>query len=141
MWILRQKRRGLHDLTRLAVAALWDLLGDPGFLDRMAQIGGETLNGGDPLRAYRAHWRLAGAHRLSIEVHRTRSAQTHAAAILRAGQSQCVAQSPQQRDIGRKVNFVWLAVHHKARMSHSVSLSSSRFHLTLSQARSSEERS
>ena len=33
--ILRQQRGGLHDLARLAVAALRDLLGDPGDLQRM----------------------------------------------------------------------------------------------------------
>src|SRR5262249_39594122 len=36
--IAREQVRGLHDLTRLAVAALRHLLGDPGFLQGVAVV-------------------------------------------------------------------------------------------------------
>src|SRR5207302_4143209 len=38
--ILGQESDGLHDLSRLAVSALGNLLRDPGFLHRMAAIRG-----------------------------------------------------------------------------------------------------
>ena len=45
---LQQDGRG-HDLPRLAVAALGHVLGDPGLLERPAEVVGEPLDRGDLL--------------------------------------------------------------------------------------------
>jgi hypothetical protein len=58
MGIFCQESHGLHDLSRLAVTALWNLLGNPGALDRVAAIRRETFNRGDLLRSHRANERL-----------------------------------------------------------------------------------
>jgi hypothetical protein len=47
MWIPPKKSGRLHDLAGLAVAALGNLLSDPGALDRMTSICGETFDGRD----------------------------------------------------------------------------------------------
>ena len=47
--VLGEQRCGLHDLAGLAVAALRNLLGDPGPLQRMFALGLEAFDGGDLL--------------------------------------------------------------------------------------------
>src|SRR5438477_7822919 len=42
--LLRQKRRRRHDLTGLAIAALWNIDFDPRLLNRMAAVGGKTFD-------------------------------------------------------------------------------------------------
>ena len=49
--LAREQRGGRHEHPRLAVAALRDLLGDPGLLQRVAAVRREALDGRDRLPA------------------------------------------------------------------------------------------
>src|SRR4051812_45548353 len=86
-----------HDLSRLAVAALRHLLRDPGLLQRMRRVGREALDRRHLRAARRAERRHAGAHRLAVEMHRARAALRDAAAVLRAGKLELVADYPEKR--------------------------------------------
>src|SRR5688572_3539338 len=90
--VLRQQRCRLHDLARLAVAALHGLLRDPGLLQGM--VAAETLDGGDFLALRRGYRRAARAHRVAIQMHGAGAALRHAAAEFGAGKSELVAQHP-----------------------------------------------
>ena len=59
------------------------------------------------IAAQRQH---AGAHRDAVDVHRARTAQRHAAAVLGARHPQVIAQHPQQRRVGRRVDLKRLIV-------------------------------
>src|SRR5215471_13192344 len=74
MGILRQQRRRRHDLSRLTVAALWNILGDPCLLQFVESIEREAFYGRDVLACNLRNRRRAGAHRSSIDVHRTGAA-------------------------------------------------------------------
>ena len=61
---------GGHDLAGLAVAALRDLLVDPGLLDRMqAVVPGDALDRGDLAAGGRGDGRHAAADRGAVEMH------------------------------------------------------------------------
>jgi hypothetical protein len=53
-----------------------------------------------------AHLRLAGAHRLAVDMDRAGAAQTRAATELRTGHLQVIADEPQQRHFIGNVNGV-----------------------------------
>src|SRR5258708_28912279 len=74
--ILGEKRCRLHDLAGLAVAALRDLLEDPGLLQRMIALGGQTFDGGDFLADGVADLGLAGTNGFAVEVNRVGAAET-----------------------------------------------------------------
>src|SRR5260370_40678605 len=70
--LLRQERRGRHDLARLAVAALDDLEIEPRLLDLLTgRSRTDGLDRCDRLAGGGAHPPDAGAATLSAEVHRT----------------------------------------------------------------------
>src|ERR1700741_1574388 len=70
----------------------------------MIALGGQTFDGGDLLADDIADSRLAGAHRLAIDVNRACTAQPRAAAELGAGHLQLLADGPQQRRIVRRLH-------------------------------------
>src|SRR5262245_33927777 len=71
---LEQRRHG-HDHARLAVAALRNLVVDPGLLHLVEDAArGEALDGGDLLADERADGLEAGADRGAVDVHRARAA-------------------------------------------------------------------
>src|SRR5262249_19380056 len=98
---LSQKRGGVHDLPGLAVAALGDFFGDPGFLQRMRSICGKPFDCGDLLLPDVLQRRGAGANRLAIREDGTRSAEARSTAEFRARHPELVAQDPQQRCVLR----------------------------------------
>jgi hypothetical protein len=59
MWSFREQRRRRHDLTALAIPALWHLLGDPRQLYGMIAGSGQPLDGCDFPRSYRGDSSLA----------------------------------------------------------------------------------
>src|SRR5262249_22008685 len=61
--VLGQQGGRLHDLPRLAVTALRNLLGDPRALERMLALGIETFDGGDFCAGRLRYRGLAGAYR------------------------------------------------------------------------------
>src|SRR5258708_28878164 len=108
--VVREQLGRLHDMAGLAIAALRHLLGDPGFLQRMAAVGRKSLDGGDRLALDQRDRHGAGAHRLPIDVHRAGPAGGDAAAELGAGHLEVLAQHPQQRGIAVYAYFLALAI-------------------------------
>src|SRR5436853_4923753 len=105
-----EELRRLHDLPRLAVAALRHLLGDPRLLQRMRAIGREAFDRHHARAFHAADRGGAGAHRLAIDVHGARAAERRAAAELRSGELQLIADHPQQRRAGLRFRRDRLAV-------------------------------
>src|SRR5882757_3063392 len=99
LWIFHQQRGGLHDLAGLAVAALRDVDLAPGLLHRVIAAGMQPFDGGDLAVADVGHRGDAGAHRLLADQNRAGAAQRLAAAELGAGQSDFVAEIPEQGKI------------------------------------------
>src|SRR5215472_12474722 len=95
--VLGEQCRSLHDLAGLAVAALRNLLGNPGLLQGMIALGAEALDGRDLLADHIADRGLAGADRLAVDVNGAGAAQARTAAEFRAGHLQLLADGPEQR--------------------------------------------
>ena len=76
---LREQGRGGHDLSRLAVAALWNFFGDPGLLQHVQAIGSEAFDRGDALAGDLRDGSGAGTNRIAIDVNRAGAAQSGAA--------------------------------------------------------------
>src|SRR6266851_2581557 len=99
-----QQRRRLHDLPRLAPAALRHLLGDPGPLQRMLAARVEPFDRRHLALGRIGQTGLAGAHGLAAQVNRARAAQARAAAEFRAGHLQMLAHDPEKRRVVRHVD-------------------------------------
>src|SRR3954447_5039306 len=65
---LGEEGSGGHDLAGLAVAALRDVLRDPGLLEGVAAIGREAFDGGDGLSGDGGDGSDAGADGLPVDV-------------------------------------------------------------------------
>jgi hypothetical protein len=105
-----------HDLAALAVAALSDVVLDPGRVDRGADAVvalGDRLDSGDLLALGVRHRRAAGPDGLAVQMHRAGPAQSRAAAEFGAGHAQRVAQGPKDRRGRVDVDRVLAAVHNK----------------------------
>ena len=101
---------GGHDLAGLAVAALGDLVFDPGGLDGVQAVGrADAFNGGDRFvnGADRQH---TGAHGLVTDMYRASAALGDAAAEFGSGQTQFVAQYPEQRHFGFDIYMINMVV-------------------------------
>src|SRR5271165_2398866 len=100
-----------HDLSGLAVAALDDLQVQPRLLYFGTGRGGAyAFDGGDCALSDRPHAQQTGAHRCAVHMHGAGAAQRHAASELGAGKSQNIAQYPQQRHVGRRIDIFRFAV-------------------------------
>src|SRR5467141_753613 len=110
---LGEERGRGHDLARLAVAALRHLLGDPSLLQRVIALGRQPFDGGDSLSLNRRYRGDARSRRHAVHVNRARAALRHAAAELGSGETELVADHPQQRGIGRLVGKRFPAVDGK----------------------------
>src|SRR5579872_1831202 len=114
----RQQRRRGHNLSRLAISTLRNLLCDPRPLYRMRAVRRQALDRRNLFRANRRYRSLARAHSLAIKVHRARAAKSHSAAVLRAGQVELVTQHPEQRSIRSDFQIVWTVVDDKMNGTH-----------------------
>src|SRR5207302_1097843 len=95
----------LHDLPTLAVAALRDVQAAPRGLDALAdRCSTDPLDGRDLLAFRSRDRRDARARRRTIQVHRARAAEGHATPELGAGESELVAQRPEQWRVRRHVH-------------------------------------
>src|SRR5437879_4429176 len=92
---------GLHDLSRLTIAALWKLFRNPCSLDAI-QIPSfrQAFNGCDLFISDRAERRLTRAYSFSIQVYSAGTTQAYAATILCSGQIEHVAENPKKRSRG-----------------------------------------
>src|SRR5580658_3282356 len=121
LWILSQEFGRLHDLPRLAVAALRDLMGDPRFLQWMAGIRRQAFDRRHLLVGHFGEMRLTGAHSLAVNVDRAGAAQPGAAAELGAGQLDMFADNPKQRRISIGINARGFAIDRKGNRRHETS--------------------
>src|SRR5271166_915414 len=94
-----QEGRRLHDLPRLAVAALRNLKLDPGPLQWMPSFRIEPFDRRDVGVGDVTHGRDAGARRPPAHMHGAGAAHADAAAEFRPGEADNVADDPQQRRI------------------------------------------
>src|SRR6187399_199222 len=95
MRIARQQRRGGHDLSRLTVAALNDLMVEPRLLDFCTgrrRADGFNRRNRRPFDAI--NWRDARPCRDAVDMHRAGAAQRRAATEFRTGHAEHVAQDP-----------------------------------------------
>ena len=90
-----QQAGGLHDLAGLTEATLRHVDLAPGHLQRMFAGGVESFDRGNRRVLEVRHRQLAGAGRLSADVHGAGTALRYAATVLRAGQRKIVAQVPE----------------------------------------------
>ena len=99
-----EQRRGGHDLSRLAVAALRHVDFFPGLLQRMRAVRRESFDSGDVCVGDGGYGRDAGALGLSADMHRTRAALADAATVLSAVEIEYVPQHPKKGSIGRRID-------------------------------------
>ena len=96
-----EQRRGRHDLSGLAVAALGYVDRRPRFLNGMRAGGRQALDGDDLVGGlHAADGERARAHQPAIDVHGAGSALRDSAAELRPGQPHLLADDPEQRRVG-----------------------------------------
>src|ERR1051326_8072588 len=105
------RRRRAHDVPRLAVAALRNLLGDPGLLHRVAPVGRKPLDRRDGFPGDGVYRKLAGLLGDPVDVDGARATLPDAAPELGPGEMKGVAQDPEQRGVGWDVGGDLLAVH------------------------------
>ena len=106
MWILLEERGRGHDLSRLTITALRDLLGDPRLLYRIRGVSRQTLDRVNPFTGGSGHRKDARALRDAVDMHRAASALADAASKLRSRQAEQVAHHPQKRHFVGHVQLV-----------------------------------
>ncbi len=115
-----QEARGLHDLAGLAVPTLRHLIGHPGLLYGGHCVGGaDPFDGGD-VAPHIGQCHLTRANRLAIDMHCTGTAGGNAAAEFCAGQTDFIAQNPQERYVVWQINLMCDPVDAEGR-GHAVS--------------------
>src|SRR4029077_14550051 len=88
---------GLHDLAWLAITALRHVQRTPGNLQLVIAGWIETLDRGDLLAIGIREGSLAGAHRLAVQMDGARPTGCDSAAELRTGETEFIAQKPQEQ--------------------------------------------
>src|SRR5437879_6605469 len=116
--VLGEQRCRGHELAVLAVAALRHVLGDPGPLHGVAPARRQPFDRGHALPGHRRDRHHAGAHRSAVEMYGAGAALGDPASELRAGETEVVAQHPQERRVGRTVHALWLAVDARDARAH-----------------------
>src|SRR5215831_16918494 len=97
----REQRRGRHQLTGLAIAALYYLEIEPSLLQGLAlRRRADRLDRGDK-----------GPDGLPVDMDRASAAECHAAAELRAGHAEHVAQHPQERRVAVDIDLALSSVY------------------------------
>ena len=105
-----QQRERAHDHAGLAIPALRRVELLPGDLNRMTAVGRESLDGHHRLADGRGRRDTAGPDGAAIDVQRACAALSDAAAELRAGQPDLIADHPQQRRLRVRVDGMPRAV-------------------------------
>src|SRR5271166_1880685 len=107
---LFQKRRGLHDLAGLTIAALRHVERAPSLLKRMISRGVEAFDGGDRLAAGVADRRDAGSPGLAVDMDGAGAACGHATTEFRSCEAEFIAKIPEQRHRRIAVEGLRLAI-------------------------------
>src|SRR5882672_2600689 len=119
--IVLEQRRDRHDHAALAIAALRNVMVDPGLLNfGQHAIRRQSFNGRDLLADDFANERAAGAHRGAVDENRAGAALRDAAAIFGAGQPDVFTDRPKQRRVRLNVDIDCLSVD--AELCHRISL-------------------
>ena len=101
LWFSGQERRRRHEHAALAVAALRDLLFNPGLLQGAGFVGGaQGFDGVDVGSCNTGHGGNAGANGLAVFVHCASTASCDAAAEFGAGKVEGVSKNPEQGHLG-----------------------------------------
>jgi hypothetical protein len=113
-----EKSGGGHDLSRLAIATLWNFFGDPSLLQNMWAIRSQAFNGSDIFAGNLRDGRGAGANGSAFDVNRASAAESGTASELGSGKLQRIAEHPEQRGFGREVQFFIVAVNAECDVGH-----------------------
>lgn len=108
--VIAQQYGRRHDLTGVAVAALWHVYFLPGLLERVIVIAREPLNGYHLLAFCTAQGSNAGAHGFAVEVHHAGAALGHTTAVFGAGEPDEVPNGPQKGHIGVGIQLINLLI-------------------------------
>src|SRR5262245_9378737 len=112
----REQGRHRHDHAALAIAALRDVVVEPGLLHLVqVAVRGEAFDGGDRAVADRAQRQRAGACRHAVDMHGAGAALGDSAAVSCAHQADDVSQHPKQWRVGIDVDLVRSSVDGKTR--------------------------
>src|SRR5690606_40777120 len=103
-------RRGAHDLSRLAIAALHDVELGPRDLHGVAAVGRKPLDRGDAAALRGIEGRDTSADGRAVEVHGAGPAERPAAAVFGTRESREVAQGPEEGPRGGGLQLAALAV-------------------------------
>jgi len=106
-------RRGCHrhDHAALAIAALRNIIGDPGLLHLVQRaIGAEAFDGGDLFAGGFADRDAARAHRDPVDMDGAGAALCNAASVFGSGQSDVLSDRPKQRCIVFDIDVDRLAI-------------------------------
>src|SRR5262245_60399623 len=118
--LLLQECRDRHDHPGLTVAALGDVVVQPGFLNLVQDAAArQALDRRDLLALDRGDGQHAGPDRLAVQVHRAGAAHCDAASVLGAREPGLLADRPQKGRAGIDVDLLSLAVDGQARHGHS----------------------
>src|SRR6478609_10293884 len=123
-WVgrLAQQRGRSHNLPRLAISALRDLLGNPCLLQRLEPVLSHSFDGDDLLARHLRHGGGAGADRRPLHVHGARAAESSAAAVLGPVQVQGVAKDPEKRGLWLYIEPMFGAVDAQSDLGHEASM-------------------
>src|SRR5580704_10019318 len=114
LWIGFEQRHRRHDHAALAITALRHIEFEPGLLDRMQlSVLGNCFDRGDLLGADRSDRDLAGTCGDAVDVHGAGATLGNAATVFGAGESDGVADHPEQWRVGFNVYVVRLSVDGK----------------------------
>jgi hypothetical protein len=116
--VLSEQRGGGYNLSGLAVAALWDLFSDPGFLDQMQTVCGKTFDSDNSLACCACEGGLAGAGCGAVDVDGASSAKPDAATIFCARHVEQVAQRPKQGHLRIGIHGFLPAVNFEGKLGH-----------------------
>lgn len=108
---VREQSRGGHELPRLTIPALRDVLAQPRSLQMATARAGQPLDRRDVLAGGRGKRHLARSRRRAAHMNGTGSARADPTPELGPREPQCVAQYPEEWRVGRHVDGVYLPVH------------------------------
>src|SRR3954454_23749252 len=106
-----EEGRGRHDLAGLAIAALGHVDRRPRLLHWMRAVGRKAFDRDDPVGgAHVSDANGAGALHLIVDVHGAGAALGHAATVFRAGETDLLADDPQERGVRLYLHVADIAV-------------------------------
>src|SRR5580698_7733189 len=116
--VLGEQSGSRHNLPRLAISALRNLLRDPGLLHGMQTTLPEPLNRHNLLAGGTRNVGKARAHSLSVEMNCAGAAHANSAAVLGSCELQQVPKNPQQRHLAVSFKSVQLPVDFEGELGH-----------------------